>query len=158
MPISENGGLILQTPMHRLQCLNVVDEIIEGLDERGINELLLGSEGDLDFVIDNLVRDTFEVMYTGKTDVDFAPKYTERLSESIEETLRTHNLTYFITSVLPDFQLSWHHLEWCDLVYRHKKLCIEAARDHGKCEAVGTPVLMFDGRIKKSKTLKLEIC
>lgn len=132
MPISENGGLILQTPMHRLQCLNIVDEIIEGLDERGINELLLGSEGDLDFVIDNLVRDTFEVMYTGKTDVDFAPKYTERLSESIEETLRTHNLTYFITSVLPDFQLSWHHLEWCDLVYRHKKLCIEAARDHGK--------------------------
>lgn len=155
MPISENGGLILQTPMHRLQCLNVVDEIIEGLDERGINELLLGSEGDLDFVIDNLVRDTFEVMYTGKTDVDFAPKYTERLSESIEETLRTHNLTYFITSVLPDFQLSWHHLEWCDLVYRHKKLCIEAARDHGKCEAVGTPVLMFDGRIKKVEEIKV---
>jgi phage terminase large subunit-like protein len=155
MPISENGGLILQTPMHRLQCLNIVDEIIEGLDERGINELLLGSEGDLDFVIDNLVRDTFEVMYTGKTDVDFAPKYTERLSESIEETLRTHNLTYFITSVLPDFQLSWHHLEWCDLVYRHKKLCIEAARDHGKCEAVGTPVLMFDGRIKKVEEIKV---
>lgn len=155
MPISENGGLILQTPMHRLQCLNVVDEIIEGLDERGINELLLGSEGDLDFVIDNLVRDTFEVMYTGKTDVDFAPKYTERLSESIEETLRTHNLTYFITSVLPDFQLSWHHLEWCDLVYRHKKLCIEAARDHGKCEAVGTPVLMFDGCIKKVEEIKV---
>ena len=155
MPISENGGLILQTPMHRLQCLNIVDEIIEGLDERGINELLLGSEGDLDFVIDNLVRDTFEVMYTGKTDVDFAPKYTERLSSSIEETLRTHNLTYFITSVLPDFQLSWHHLEWCDLVYRHKKLCIEAARDHGKCEAVGTPVLMFDGRIKKVEEIKV---
>lgn len=155
MPISENRGLILQTPMHRLQCLNVVDEIIEGLDERGINELLLGSEGDLDFVIDNLVRDTFEVMYTGKTDVDFAPKYTERLSESIEETLRTHNLTYFITSVLPDFQLSWHHIEWGDLVHRHKKLCIEAARDHGKCEAVGTPVLMFDGRIKKVEEIKV---
>lgn len=155
MPISENGGLILQTPMHRLQCLNVVDEIIEGLDERGINELLLGSEGDLDFVIDNLVRDTFEVMYTGKTDVDFAPKYTERLSESIEETLRTHNLTYFITSVLPDFQLSWHHIEWGDLVHRHKKLCIEAARDHGKCEAVGTTVVMFDGRIKKVEEIKV---
>lgn len=127
-----DSGLILQTPMHRLECLNVVDEIIEGLDERGINELLEGSEGDLDFVIDNLIRDTFEVMYTGKTDIDFSPKYTERLSESIEETLRTRNLTYFITSVIPDFQLSWHHLEWGDLVHRHRKLCIEAARDHGK--------------------------
>ena len=130
--ISDAGTIILQTPMHRLECLNVVDEIIEGLDERGINELLEGSEGDLDFVIDNLLRDTFEVMYTGKTEIDFSPKYTERLSESIEETLRVHNLTYFITSVLPDFQLGWHHLEWGDLVHRHRKLCIEAARDHGK--------------------------
>lgn len=132
MLVDSSGTLLLQTPMHRLECLNVVDEIIEGLDERGINELLEGSEGDLDFVIDNLVRDTFEVMYTGKTDIDFSPKYTDRLSESIEETLRTRNLTYFITSVMPDFQLSWHHLEWGDLVHRYRKLCIEAARDHGK--------------------------
>lgn len=132
MLVDSSGTLLLQTPMHRLECLNIVDEIIEGLDERGINELLEGSEGDLDFVIDNLVRDTFEVMYTGKTDIDFSPKYTDRLSESIEETLRTRNLTYFITSVMPDFQLSWHHLEWGDLVHRYRKLCIEAARDHGK--------------------------
>ena len=132
MLVDSSGTLLLQTPMHRLECLNVVDEIIEGLDERGINELLEGSEGDLDFVIDNLVRDTFEVMYTGKTDIDFSPKYTDRLSESIEETLRTRNLTYFITSVMPDFQLSWHHLEGGDLVHRYRKLCIEAARDHGK--------------------------
>lgn len=130
--VDSSGNLLLQTPMHRLECLNIVDEIIEGLDERGINELLEGSGGDLDFVIDNMVKDTFDVMYTGKTDIDFSPKYTNRLSESIEETLRTKNLTYFITSVMPDFQLSWHHLEWGDLVQRHRKLCIEAARDHGK--------------------------
>lgn len=155
MLVDSSGTLLLQTPMHRLECLNVVDEIIEGLDERGINELLEGSEGDLDFVIDNLVRDTFEVMYTGKTDIDFSPKYTDRLSESIEETLRTRNLTYFITSVMPDFQLSWHHLEWGDLVHRYRKLCIEAARDHGKCEAIGTKVRMYDGTIKKVEDLKI---
>lgn len=132
MLLDSAGGLILQTPIHRLECLNIVDEIIEGLDERGINELLEGSGGDLDFVIDNMMRDTFDVMYTGKTDIDFSPKYTDRLSESIEEVLRTRNLTYFITSVLPDFQMSWHHLEWGDLVHRYRKLCIEAARDHGK--------------------------
>lgn len=132
MLLDSAGGLILQTPIHRLECLNIVDEIIEGLDERGINELLEGSGGDLDFVIDNMMRDTFDVMYTGKTDIDFSPKYTDRLSESIEEVLRTRNLTYFITSVLSDFQMSWHHLEWGDLVHRYRKLCIEAARDHGK--------------------------
>ena len=122
----------LQSPTHQLECLNVVDEIIDGMDESGILELMSGSGGDIDKVLDNLLSDTYQVLYTGDTQIDFAPRYTERLSESIEETLRCKNLTYFITSVLPDFQLGWHHLEWGDLVHRYNKLCIEAARDHGK--------------------------
>lgn len=123
---------LLQSPMHQLECLNIVDEIIDGMDDKGILELMQGSGGDLDWVLDNLMKDTYQVMYTGDPNIDFAPKYTERLSQSIEETLRTRNLTYFITSVMPGFQLSWHHLEWGDLVHRYRKLCIEAARDHGK--------------------------
>lgn len=147
--------VLLQSPLHRLECLRVVDEIIDGMDERGILELMEGTRGDVDFVIDNMLQDTFHVLYTGKSSIDFAPKYPERLSESIEEVLRVNNLTYFITSVMPDFQLSWHHLEWGDLVHQHKKLCIEAARDHGKCEAVGTKVRMYDGTIKKVEDLKI---
>lgn len=130
--IEKNTTTILQSPMHRLECLNVIDEIIDGMDDKGILELMQGSQGDIDYVLDNLMKDTFQVMYTGDTNIDFSPKYIDRLSYSIEETLRTRNLTYFITSVMPDFQLSWHHLEWGDLVHRHKKLCIIAARDHGK--------------------------
>lgn len=126
------GSTLLQSPAHRLECVNMVEEIIELLDERGINELFRGSGGDIDNIIDNLVNDTYSVIYTGKTDIDFAPKYQERLSESFEEYLRCRSLTYFITSVLPEFQLNWHHLEWGDLTQQHNKLCIEAARDHGK--------------------------
>ena len=122
----------LQSPTHQLECLKVVDEIIDGMDDSGILELMSGSGGDIDKVVDNLLSDTYQGLYTGDTQIDFAPRYTERLSESIEETLRCKNITYFITSVLPDFQLGWHHLEWGDLVHRHNKLCIEAARDHGK--------------------------
>jgi len=130
--ISNVGNTLLSSPMHRLECLNVIDEIIDGMDDKGILELMQGSGGDLDWVLDNMMKDTYQVMYTGDPNIDFAPKYTERLSASIEETLRTRNLTYFITSVMPDFQLSWHHLEWGDLVHRYNKLCINAARDHGK--------------------------
>lgn len=122
----------LQSPTHQLECLKVVDEIIDGMDDSGILELMSGSGGDIDKVLENLLSDTYQVLYTGDTQIDFAPRYTERLSESIEETLRCKNITYFITSVLPEFQLGWHHLEWGDLVHRHNKLCIEAARDHGK--------------------------
>lgn len=127
-----NNLTLLQSPTHQLECLNIADEIIDGMDDRGIMELLGGSGGDLDRVFDNLMSDIYQVMFTGNPNIDFAPKYTQRLSESIEETLRCKNITYFITSVLPDFQLSWHHLEWGDLVQRHNKLGIEAARDHGK--------------------------
>lgn len=129
---SEVLTTLIQSPLHRAECLAVVDEIIDGMDDKGILELMQGSDGDLDWVLDNILKDTYQVLYTGNPNIDFAPKYTDRLSQSVEEILRCKNLAYFITSVLPDFQLSWHHLEWCDLVHRYNKLCVEAARDHGK--------------------------
>lgn len=134
---------------HRLACLDLVDEIIEGMDERGLNEMMSGDIHDVDTIFDALMEDTYRIMYTGDTSIDFKPRYEENVSAVVEDTLRCANLTYFITSVIPDFQLSWHHLEWGELAHQHKKLCINAARDHGKCEAVGTPVRMYDGTIKK---------
>lgn len=122
-------------PQHRLECLRYVDEIIDCMDDRGILELYNGSSGDIDTLFENLLQDTYSVLFTGDVDVDFRPKYQETIADSVEEILRIHSLTYFITSVMTDFHLSWHHLEWFDLVQRHKKLCIEAARDHGKSYA-----------------------
>ena len=123
---------LIQSPTHQLECLNTVKEIIDTMDERGINELFQCSGSDIDKMFDYMMTDTYKVLYTGDKEIDFAPKYTEHLSSSIEETLRRKNISYFITSVMPDFQLSWHHLEWGDLVHQYRKLCIMAARDHGK--------------------------
>ena len=109
-----------------------MQEIIDTIDERGINELFQCSGSDIDKMFDYMMTDTYKVLYTGDKEIDFVPKYTEHLSSSIEETLRRKNISYFITSVMPDFQLSWHHLEWGDLVHQYRKLCIMAARDHGK--------------------------
>lgn len=117
---------------HRLACLELVDEIIQAMDERGLNEMMNGDVRDVDAVFDALMQDTYRVLYTGDMSIDFRPRYEENLSAVIEDTLQCANLTYFITSVIPDFQLSWHHLEWGELVQQHKKLCINAARDHGK--------------------------
>ena len=123
---------LIQSPTHQLECLNTVHEIIDTMDERGINELFQCSGSDIDKMFDYMITDTYKVLYTGDKEIDFVPKYTEHLSSSIEETLRRKNISYFITSVMPDFQLSWHHLEWGDLVHQYRKLCIMAARDHGK--------------------------
>ncbi len=123
---------IAYSPMYAAECLRVVDEIIENMDDVGILELMQGGTGDIDRVLDSLLADTYKVLYTGDMKVDFAPHYEQRVAESLEEILRNKSLTYFITSVLPEFQLGWHHLEWGDLVMMYNKLCIEAARDHGK--------------------------
>jgi len=155
MKTDDQMSFELSSPIHRLECLRVVDEIIDCLDERGLIELMQGTEHDTDTILGNLLFDTYDVLYTGNKDIDFAPRYQERLSETIEDVLRQNSLTYFITSVMPDFQLGWHHLEWGDLTMLHKKLCVIAARDHGKCEAVGTKVRMFDGTIKTVESLKV---
>ena len=154
----DNGEIISsinQSVIHKAECLRVLDEIIDGLDEKALLEIMQGNGSDIDTMIDGMLKDVFSVIYTGNKDIDFAPKYTERLSQSIEESLRCANLTYFITSVLPDFQLSYHHIEWGDLVHHHKKLCIEAARDHGKCWKSGTYVLLANGRDIKVDDVKV---
>lgn len=123
---------LLSSPLHYQECLTVVDDIIENMDDAAILELMSGSGGDLDWVLGGILEDTYKVLYTGDPNLDFAPHYVDRVSSAVEETLRVKNLTYFIASCLPDFQMSWHHLEWGDLAMRYNKLCIEAARDHGK--------------------------
>ena len=125
-------SLFSVSPMHGVECLRTLDEIISTLDDKAILELYEGGGDDIDSMINGMLTDVYHTIYTGNREIDFMPKYTDRLSENIEEILRCNNLTYFITSVLSDFQISWHHIEWCDLVHHHNKLCVEAARDHGK--------------------------
>lgn len=143
------------SPLHAVECYRTLDEIIDSLDDRALLEIYEGGEGDIDEMIKGMLSDVYSTLYTGKREVDFMPKYTDRLSESVEEILRCNNITYFITSVLPDFQMSYHHLEWGDLVHHHNKLCIEAARDHGKSVEKNTKVLMFDGTLKKADDVKV---
>lgn len=143
------------SPLHAVECYRTLDEIIDTLDDRAIIELFEGSGDDIDTMLRGMLHDVYNTLYTGNRDIDFMPKYTERLSESVEEILRCNNLTYFITSVLPDFQMSFHHLEWGDLVHHYNKLCIEAARDHGKSIVTGSRIVGYDGRLKVVDDVKV---
>lgn len=147
-----------RSPLHMAESLRIVDEIMDSLDERAINEIMEGSEADIDTMINVMLEETFGVIFTGQRDIDFAPNYTERLSESIEETLRVNNLTYFITSVMPDFQLNMHHIEWGDLAMHHKKLCVIAARGHGKSHYFSNAYIIWQlYRYKRPKTMQFSM-
>lgn len=116
------------------ETVRISSEIIDNLTEEAIDELMKSSyERDIDKMFDTIITETYDTLY-GKKDLitTAAFGYLDKLSKSVEETLRTENLAYFITSVLKDFEVNWHHLDWCSLIQTTPYLAIEASRDGGK--------------------------
>jgi hypothetical protein len=119
-------------PKQISETYRVFEEIINSLDDDGLNELLGGESDDIDRLFMNMMDEIFGVIYTGNAEIDLKPYYLDKLGLEMEEILRRENLNYFITSVLPEFIMGWHHMEWGNLAMEIKKLAILAARDHGK--------------------------
>lgn len=110
----------------------IFEEIINNLDDSGVKELLGGYENDIDDVYSTILEETLAVLYGRENNIVNKLGYFDHLTGSIEETLCIENLTYFIISKIPSFELNWHHMEWGDVVQRYNKFNIIAARDHGK--------------------------
>lgn len=122
------------------QTLYLTEKITQGLSPEATLELFksCGTEDDIDLVFDKIFDEAYRVMFGG-LDGGNTPKiesvnlgYLEKLSASVEEELRCNSLSYFITSLLPDFDMGWHHLDWARIPGMFKKFLILAARDHGK--------------------------
>lgn len=127
---------------------NTVGDIIVNLDEYAINDLLSGNEKDLDKLLDIMVQETCNAIYSyGRKVTTESFSYLQNLSFQTDYNLRKLVFNYFIASTLPEFEMNWHHIEWGNMVQLYKYLCIEAARDH--CFGKDTFVLMFDGTRKK---------
>lgn len=67
--------------------------------------------------------------------------------EDIDGLLRKSDLAFFAEDVL-GMEISGHHAEWSRLTARHNRLGITASRDHGKCLAPETRILMSNGTCK----------
>lgn len=114
------------------EVFRIFDEIITNLPEEGIMELMGGYGADVDLVYEIMMEEILDVLYGKTNDVGEKLSYLDHVCEQIEETLCVENLTYFITSKIPQFLLNWHHLEWGDVAQRYDKFNVIAARDHGK--------------------------
>lgn len=110
----------------------IFEEILNSLDDEGIKELFGGYESDINEIYGVILEEIYNTLYGNKGVLEFNHAHFDKLTETIEETLRIENLNYFITSVLSGFEMNWHHLEWGDVVQRYKKFAMIAARDHGK--------------------------
>lgn len=112
-----------------------VGELIDLLDDKSIKELLSVTGGDYEQLIRILAEETNNVVNLGKFDKQLTTCTIQglpALCDGYEEYLRRKNLSYFVFSVLPDFELAYHTLEWFSMVQIYPRLCVIAARDHSK--------------------------
>lgn len=119
-----------------LETYRISEEIIEQLSPEAVNELFnAGDESTFEAILDMIVEEAYNVLYgQNPSNIIQASNlgYLDKLSESFEESLRCSNLNYFITSVLPEFELNFHHLDWGELIMKYKYLGVLASRGHGK--------------------------
>jgi len=132
LPFNDNSEALTLGQIESIY--NYVDVIITNLDEYALNELFSGNSDDVDSMMETLYQETYEVLYGSRTSKIKTNTfdYLDRLTESVDETLRYLNLNYFVATVMPEFEMNWHHIEWFNLVQIHKYVCFIAARDHSK--------------------------
>jgi hypothetical protein len=117
------------------ETYRIAQEIIEQLTPDALAELYNSVDAsDVDKILDLIARETYHTLYSGNKAALEASSlgYLDKLNTSMEETLRCEDLNYFITSVMPDFEMNWHHIEWGEIAMKYNYTAIEAARDHGK--------------------------
>lgn len=117
----------------RRETIEQIGSLIELLDDKAINDLYQLYDRDLNKIWDVLYEETHKVLFLQNPNINTTElNYLPNLKEGYEEYLRKANLNYFVASVLPEFELTWHCQEWFSMIQMYKYLCIIASRDHSK--------------------------
>lgn len=111
---------------------NAVDNIIERLPERALNQLLEGYGNDVDTMLMEMVHQSEKALYLGRTLNSESLSYVDNVKASMDNTLKILSLNYFITTMLPKFRLGWRNIEWSNLTQLYPWSCYLCARASGK--------------------------
>jgi hypothetical protein len=115
------------------QVYKLTQDIIENLDGIALHELQSGTEKDMDNILSIIADEADRVLFDNVDPIRIPTfSYLDKLTENVDESLRKLNITYFIHSIIPSFEINWHHIEWGYFVHLYNYLCIIAARDSGK--------------------------
>lgn len=111
---------------------NAVDNIIERLPEKALNQLLEGYGNDVDTMLREMVHQSEKALYLGRTLDSESLSYVDNVKASMDNTLKILSLNYFITTMLPKFRLGWRNIEWSNLTQLYPWSCYLCARASGK--------------------------
>lgn len=109
------------------------EDIINNFTPKALKEILSKNNNDSEKLLETIIEETYHSIYPSSEPIETTSHdYLNSLSSRLDETLRKRSFNYFMATVLSDFEVSWHHLEWGSMVQIYLRLCIEAARDHSK--------------------------
>lgn len=114
--------------------LNHVDRFIDMIDLESLNEIMGAcGETDIDKLFNIIIEETNEILNLKNYNKSLSSLNSlPSVKAGYEEYLRKQNLNYFVSSVLPTFEMNWHNIEWFSMIQLYRLLCIMAARDHSK--------------------------
>jgi phage terminase large subunit-like protein len=111
---------------------NAVDNIIERLPEKALNQLIEGYGNDVDTMLREMVYQSEKALYLGRTMDSESLSYVDNVKASMDNTLKILSLNYFIATMLPKFRLGWRNIEWGNLTQLYPWSCYLCARASGK--------------------------
>jgi len=117
------------------RALDFVENMIQTMDNRALNQMMGGYGGDMDALLQEIVIEAHKVYNEGlggRTPGESLG--LENVAFTYEETMRRDDMNYFIASVFPPemFTVGWHHLEWGRIANTYRRIFLLASRDHGK--------------------------
>ena len=120
------------SPQQGELIINTVQEIIERLPGKALEQLLNGFSGDVDKMVREITLQTANVYSLNSTLDSRDLDYLEDVKTSMDISLKKFSYNYFKTTVLPDFHQGWRNLEWGNLIQLFPKSAFLASRSHGK--------------------------
>lgn len=132
--IPGKGEYIALSVNEREALYNHLNSFIDLVDDRTLKELMDNTTNDMNKIFDIFLEETNNILNLKRfsdSDVSLLNQLPE-VKRSYEEYLRKANLNYFVHSMLPNFEMNWHNIEWFNMIQLYQWLCVMAARDHSK--------------------------
>ena len=120
------------TALQTSRVLDTVNEIVDNLPPKALNQLLGGYVDDVDRMILEMASQTEYALNLGRALDSEMLDYVDRVKASMDETLKIQSWSYFNTTVLSNFRMNWRNLEWCNLTQLFPWSSYLCARGSGK--------------------------
>ena len=120
------------TESQRGYLIQTVDDIISSLPMRAINQILEGYQGDVDYMLSDMLEQAERALWLGKSLSSESLNYIDNMKASMDNILKIKSFNYFSTTMLPNYRLGWRNLEWGNLTQLYPWSSYLCSRSSGK--------------------------